>query len=245
MWIGAPLFARTEAEDEVMRKRKAWIVSLFLLGFLIMIYPHLAQPVNKEIQRWRASDFHRKMEGLPAEKKLEKVEAAEKCNEAIFKNEDNLHDPFTEEFNKDDFEACVDVEFEEGQFASLEIPDLDLVIPIYLGATPSILAKGVGQVEGSSIPIGGESSHTVLAGHRGMATKAMFRNLNELTAGDMIYIQTMNEKLTYEIYEVEVILPHETENLVVAEGKDLASLITCHPYRDNSHRLVVHAERVN
>lgn len=221
------------------------LVGLFLLGLCVLIYPHLAQPIHQEIQRVQANEFHKEIGQLPQEEIIAHMESAAQCNEAVFLNENNLHDPFTEEFRREDYEACSQLSFDGDQFATLEIPKLDLTIPIYLGATPDILAKGVGQVEGSSIPIGGISSHTVLAGHRGMATKAMFRNLDELAEGDTIYIQTMLERLRYDVYEVEVILPHETNNLVVAEGRDLASLITCHPYRANSHRLVIHAERVN
>src|SRR5690606_36446380 len=102
---------------------------------------------------------------------------------------------------------------------------------------------GIGQVEGSSLPIGGESTHTVLAGHRGMGTKAMFRNLDVLRPGDTFFIYTLEGRLEYHVYDVEVILPHETENLQINEGKDLASLITYQLYRVNSHRLVVHGER--
>lgn len=117
-------------------------------------------------------------------------------------------------------------------------------IPVYLGTSEEELSKGIGHIEGSSLPIGGMNTHTVLAGHRGMGTKAMFRNLDALESGDAFYIFTMNEKLKYVVNDIRVILPHETQGLHVIEGEDLASLITCHPYRSNSHRLVVQGKRI-
>lgn len=229
----------------MMRTKNGLLIGLFLLGLIILVYPHIAQPIYQKIQKVQSQEFHEKINRLPLEKVMEQINSAAQCNEAIFKNEHNLHDPFTAEFSREDYEECRGVSFDGEQFATLEIPKLDLTIPVYLGATADLLSKGVGQVDGSSVPIGGLSTHTVLAGHRGMATKAMFRNLNDLVHGDTFYIQTIHEKLRYDVYDIEVILPHETEGLVVTEGQDLASLITCHPYRDNSHRLVIHAARVN
>src|SRR5690625_5736360 len=91
------------------------------------------------------------------------------------------------------------------------------------------------QVEGSALPLGGESTHTVLAGHRGMGTKAMFRNIDQLNDGDLFYIHTMNETLTYEVYRQKVIYPNQTDDLEIVENKDLATLLTCHPYRSEEH----------
>lgn len=227
----------------MMRKNK-WILLLFILGLLIIVYPHIAQFINNQLQKSQVNQFKNEAQLLTPQFIFEKLEAARKCNEAIFKNEEGLHDPFTDGYNRDDYEGCKDAPMDGNHFASIEIPKLSLEIPIYLGASENELSKGIGQVEGSSLPVGGLSTHTVLAGHRGMGTKAMFRQLDLIQPGDTFYIYTLEEKLQYEVFDVEVILPHETENLGINEGKDLASLITCHPYRANSHRLVVHGERV-
>lgn len=225
-----------------MGKNK-WIFLLFFLGLLIVIYPHIAQYVNNEIQKSQVKLFKNNTELLHPELIGDQLKAVRNCNEAIFNNEEGLQDPFTEGYNRDDYKECKDAPTDGSHFASIEIPKLNLEIPVYLGATENELSKGIGQVEGSSLPIGGESTHTVLAGHRGMGTKAMFRNLDVLQPGDTFFIYTLEGRLEYHVYDVEVILPHETENLQINEGKDLASLITCHPYRANSHRLVVHGER--
>lgn len=214
-----------------------------MIGMIILVYPHIAQQVHKNMQRSYSEELMETYRQLEPKLIEEKVGSYKTCNEAIFQGDTNVHDPFTEQYRIDDIEQCRDIAHDETAFASIEIPSLQLLIPIYFGASEKQLSQGIGQVEGSSLPIGGESTHTVLAGHRGMGTKAMFRNLDEVKRGDLFYIHTLDATLTYEVYDVEVILPTDTDNLHIVQGKDLASLITCHPYRHNSHRLVVHGER--
>lgn len=224
--------------------RKTIAFLLITIGIGIIIYPHVAQSLHSTVQKKQSDTFREKVKSFEPEIITQQVNTAKQCNEAMFKNEDNVHDPFTIDYNRDAYEGCEKAPIIGNQFAALELPKLNLEIPIYLGTTETILAKGIGQVDGSSLPIGGASTHTVLAGHRGMGTKAMFRNLDEYEVGDMFYLHTLAGKSEYEVYEVEVILPHETNNLLIEEDRDLASLITCHPYRANSHRLVIHGERV-
>lgn len=227
----------------VMLKRNVTLVLLFITGAIILIYPHVAQQVNKTVQRSHAEEVIETYRTLDPELVEARVNEMKRCNEAIFQGGSNVHDPFTYEYDLDDIEQCRNMINAEGAIASIEIPSLHLFIPIYVGAKEKQLSQGIGQVEGSSLPLGGANTHTVLAGHRGMGTKAMFRNLDELQRGDIFYIHTVDTSLMYEVFDVEVILPTETENLHIEQGKDLASLITCHPYRHNSHRLVVHGER--
>lgn len=226
-----------------MRKNK-WIALLFILGMIILIYPHISQYINHLIYQKEVQQFKSSSQTLPEKEKRKTLTAAKECNEAIFKNDEELHDPFTFDYDRNQFDDCMDSPIDGEGIAAIEIPKLNLAIPIYLGATENELSKGVGQVEGSSLPTGGMNTHTVLAGHRGMGTKAMFRNLDELQIGDRFTISTLEETLEYVVYDTNVVLPHETESLHIAEGKDLASLITCHPYRHNSHRLVVYGERI-
>ncbi len=225
----------------LMRKYK-WITLLFILGFIILIYPHFSQYVNNQLYQKEVNEFKSSAQHIPEQKVTDTIETAKECNDAIYKSEEGLHDPFTFEYDRNQFESCQDSPLDGENIAALEIPKLNLAIPIYLGATENELSKGIGQVEGSSLPIGGENTHTVLAGHRGMGTRAMFRDLDELQVGDHFIIYTLEETLEYVVYDTQVVLPHETDSLQITAGKDLASLITCHPYRHNSHRLVVYGE---
>lgn len=227
-----------------MNKNKL-LIGLFLLGFTILIYPHVAQYVNGKLQKVEAEQIKKMNMELSPKLLEDRLETARICNESIFNNEGAFQDPFTEGYRQIYYEACKEVVSEGDQFATIEIPKLQLEIPIYLGATENELSRGIGQVDGSSLPTGGENTHTVLAGHRGMGTKAMFRHLDRVSVDDSFYIYTLEGRLEYKVYDVEVILPHETDRLRIQEGKDLASLITCHPYPRNSHRLVIYGERVS
>lgn len=228
------------------------IILLFITGFVILIYPHAAQYMNNLVQKNEVNDFHAFTDKLTDEEIDSIMEQADKCNEGIYYDEDGFRDPFGSQQEKlSAFNECLGHQSigdthdfsPEDTFSALEIPKLKLVIPIYLGSSEDNLSRGVGQVEGSSLPLGGDNTHTVLAGHRGMGTKAMFRNIDELDDGDVFYIHTMDETLTYEVYRQQVIYPDETDDLEIVENKDLATLLTCHPYRHNHQRLLIHAER--
>lgn len=226
-----------------MNKNK-FIVLLFILGLLVLAYPYMSQFVNNKLQEKEVQQFDHKKEDLNTEEVVKHLESADQYNESIFDGQDDLRDPFAEEVDEFEYEN-IDNEFaDEKLMATIEIPTMNLSIPIYLGTSEANLSKGVGQVEGTSLPVGGKNTHTVLAGHRGMGTKEMFRNLNVLNQGDTFLIHTLKDTLKYKVYKTDIVLPHETEELEIFQDKDLASLITCHPYRQNSHRLVIFGERV-
>lgn len=132
---------------------------------------------------------------------------------------------------------------DEEIIATLEIPEIDLELPIYYGADEEVLQKGVGHISGSDLPIGGESSHSLLVGHRGLPNALLFTRLNELEVGDEFTINLSGIRHAYVVCEISVIKPDETSGLGVQEGRDLISLITCTPYGINTHRLVVTGER--
>lgn len=232
-----------------MLKKHKGILLLFLAGLAILIYPLIAQHINNIIQKKQVNNYQEFVEDLTNEQIDAIIEQADKCNEEIYYNADGFRDPFGDQQEKlSAFNECLGVDLnkeftDEDIFSALEIPKLKLVIPIYLGASEENLSRGIGQVEGSSLPLGGDSTHTVLAGHRGMGTKAMFRNIDELDDGDVFYIHTMHETLTYEVFRQKVIYPTQTNDLEVFENKDLATLLTCHPYRHNYQRLLIQAER--
>lgn len=133
--------------------------------------------------------------------------------------------------------------YDPSVIGSIEIPDIDVNLPVYQGSTEEILMKGIGCMVESSPPGGGENTHSILAGHRGLPNAAMFLRLNELKEGDVFFLYISGQKLIYEVCKIQVIRPEETETLQVQEGKDLVSLVTCTPYGINTHRLVVTGER--
>lgn len=134
--------------------------------------------------------------------------------------------------------------YEADVLGMIEIPAIQLKLPIYQGTEVEVLSKGIGHIEQSSPLVGGETSHCLLAGHRGLPGAEMFLRLNELVEGDIFVIEVPKQKLVYKVCKIQVILPEETEALQIQAGKNLFSLITCTPYGIHTHRLVVTGERM-
>lgn len=127
----------------------------------------------------------------------------------------------------------------------VEIPSISCTLPIYHGIDEAVLQVAIGHLEGSSLPVGGESTHTVLSGHRGLPSAKLFTDLDQLGEGDIFMIQVLNETLTYEVDQILIVLPNELDALTIEKGKDLCTLVTCTPYGVNSHRLLVRGHRVD
>ncbi len=126
----------------------------------------------------------------------------------------------------------------------VEIPKIQVLLPIYHGTEGQTLERGVGHLLGSSLPVGGKSTHTILSGHSGMASQKMFTDLGQLVTGDVFYLHVLNETLAYQVVEINTVLPHDTSLLGIVPGEDLCTLVTCTPYGINSHRLLVRGNRI-
>lgn len=131
-----------------------------------------------------------------------------------------------------------------GIMGYVEIPKIQVNLPIYHGTEAEVLDRGVGHLLGSSLPVGGENTHTILSGHSGMASQKMFTDLEQLTQGDVFYLNVLGETLAYQVTEINTVLPYETDLLGIAPGEDLCTLVTCTPYGVNSHRLLVRGSRI-
>ncbi len=142
-----------------------------------------------------------------------------------------------------DYEAQLDVTG-TGIMAYIEIPKIKCSLPIYHGTNEAVLQIAVGHLAGSSLPVGGASTHCVLSAHRGLPSAKLFTRLDELVEGDIFLIQTLGETLTYEVDQILIVLPEEVDALKIQEGEDLCTLVTCTPYGINTHRLLVRGHRV-
>lgn len=132
----------------------------------------------------------------------------------------------------------------DGIMGYIQIPKISVDLPIYHGTSEEVLEKGVGHIQNTSVPIGGNSTHSVLTGHTGLPNAELFTRLDELVVGDIFYIHILNDILTYKVYEIKVVLPDNIDELRITSGEDLVTLVTCTPYGVNSHRLLVKAKRV-
>ena len=145
---------------------------------------------------------------------------------------------------REDYNSQLDIDG-SGVMGYIEIPTIKVSLPIYHGTSDDVLQVAVGHLEWSSLPVGGESTHCVLSGHRGLPSAKLFTNLDQLTEGDLFVIRTLDEVLTYEVDRILIVLPSELQALAAEEGKDLCTLVTCTPYGVNSHRMLVRGHRVD
>ncbi|MCR5468409.1 MAG: class C sortase [Lachnospiraceae bacterium] len=170
-----------------------------------------------------------------------KLENAKKYNEKIAaKTTKSMVGP--EDLEDEEYKSLLNFG-SNGIMGYIEIPKIAAKLPIYHYSNAEVLEKGAGHIYGTSLPIGGTSTHSVLTGHRGLASASMFSELNKLNEGDEFYIHVCGETLAYRVCMIQTVLPQETGSLMIEEGRDLVTLITCTPYAINSHRLLVTGER--
>ena len=177
---------------------------------------------------------------------LEESEIREARQAAIAYNESLLpirYDREALQTAAEDYDSLLNLHG-SGLMGYVEIPKIDVNLPIYHGTSEEVLQKGVGHLLGSSLPIGGEGFHSVLTSHSGLAGKRLFSDLDQLQRGDVFYLHVLNETLAYQITEINTVLPYETELLQAVPDEDLCTLVTCTPYGVNSHRLLVRGSRV-
>lgn len=228
-----------------MKKRKNDITTILLVLFLIagvslLLYPTFSDYWNSFHQSQAISSYAEKVANLNEEKYAEIWSAAEEYNRTLLGRANSFS--LTEE-QKDRYEKLLDVTG-LGIMGYIEIPEIDCSLPIYHGTEESALQIAVGHIEWSSLPVGGESSHCVLSGHRGLPSAKLFTDLDQLEEGDIFILCVLDEVLTYEVDQILIVEPQETEALQIIEGEDFCTLVTCTPYGINTHRLLVRGHRI-
>ncbi|OPD56259.1 class C sortase [Bacillus anthracis] len=216
---------------------------LFILGFSIFLYPTVSNYMNQRVYETEIINYEERIEKLKDEDLRNKFKVMQAYNESLKGLPFSMQDPFNSNDKKN--EAFVNFIKKDDVLGTVIIPKINEELPIYLGATQEHLSMGVGQIGGTSFPIGGQDTHMVLAGHRGYHGAKMFRHLDQLQKGDKFYVRILGEELTYEVTGHEVILPSQVEKLAIIKGKDKATLLTCEPYTSSKYRLLVYGERVH
>lgn len=220
-------------------------VVLVLLGIAVMVYPVAATQWNNFDQQ-RAADAYAQFERNADPVQLDTaIEKARKYNES--RNTGPILDPWLNETVKsnDDYRAYLAQLNQNQAMARLIVPTGQINLPIYHGTDHDTLQKGVGHLFGSDLPVGGKDTHAVMTGHTGLPNGTLFDNLKNVKEGDAIYIQVSGEKLKYQVDQIKVVLPHQTDDLRPVAGRDLVTLVTCTPYGINTHRLLVRGHRVD
>lgn len=223
-------------------KRKTWpFAVIFVLGFLLMMYPMISNyyyriEANNEIQEFQ--DGANKLDDVEI---LRRIELARAYNQTL--DPSKLGDPYTEKEKEGIAEYARMLEVAE-KIGFVEIPTIDVNLPIYAGTSMEVLDKGCGHLEGTSLPVGGPSTHAVLTAHRGLPKAKMFRELDKLKEGDVFYVHNIQTVLAYQVDRIMTVEPSNFDPILVEEGKDYTTLLTCTPYMINSHRLLVRGHRI-
>ena len=216
------------------------LVLVFLVGLSLLLYPSVSDYWNSFHQTRAIATYSEEVANLENEQYDEIWEAAQQYNRSLTER-GNAY--VLSEEQKEAYEELLDVSG-LGVMGYIEIPEIDVSLPVYHGTEESVLQIAVGHLEWSSLPVGGESTHCVLSGHRGLPSAKLFTNLDKLTEGDIFLLRVLDEVLTYEVDQILIVEPQETGALRIEEGKDYCTLVTCTPYGINTHRLLVRGHRI-
>ncbi len=217
-----------------------FIILIFGIGVSLLLYPTVSNFWNERHQSKVIANYVKAVEKLDSKNYEEILQEAKTFNQSL--EETGLHFPLTEEEDIAYQKALNPTQ--DGIMGYIEIPKIHVKLAIYHGTSDAILQIAAGHLEGSSLPIGGESTHAVLLGHRGLPSAKLFTSLDKLVLGDLFYLSYLNQKIAYEVDEIKVVEPEELNQLQIEEGKDLVTLVTCTPYGINSHRLLVRGHQV-
>lgn len=221
-------------------KRKIGILFLFLIGFFFCLYPFVSNLIQRYSQEEIVSTYEEKIKDEDKQKGL--FEKAKEYNRMLLESK-SIVASSQEVLTEKVYEDTLNVDG-NGLIGSIEIPKINVHLPIRHGTSSEVLSNGVGHIEGSSFPIGTKGGRSLLTSHRGMPSSRLFTRLDELKEGDLFYISVCGKTLAYEVNKIEVIEPDDMEKLYAVPGEDLVSLITCTPYGVNTHRLIVTGKRV-
>lgn len=222
--------------------RKKWGMRiLFLTGFLLCCFPF----VNNGIERRHQADVvatYQKAVQEQEDQLADILENAQKYNDLLFQMQGAVVDEM-DLLSDENYNRQLDVSG-TGVMGSLDIPKINVNLPIYHGTGEDALSNGIGHLQGTSLPAGGENTHSILSGHRGLPTSKLLVRLDEMKKGDFFFVRTCNQTLAYKVIEIQVVEPEDVSCLDIQPGKDLMSLVTCTPYGINTHRLIVTGSRV-
>lgn len=218
-------------------------VVLFLMALGLTLYPLVSNYVNQKYASEIQTAYQELIQQTDDSVLQEAMQQAIAYNLAITPG---TADAYSEEAlvtAAEDYGNQLDIAG-NGIIGYVEIPKIQVNLPIYHGTDAEVLDRGVGHLLGSSLPVGGKNTHTILSGHSGMASQKMFTDLEQLTQGDVFYLNVLGETLAYQVTEINTVLPYETDLLGIVPGEDLCTLVTCTPYGINTHRLLVRGSRI-
>lgn len=216
------------------------LVLILLVGLSLLLYPSVSDYWNSFHSSRAISAYAEDVANLDEAQYEEMWSAARAYNRALAERSTNFA---LSDAQKEEYEKLLDISG-VGIMGYLEIPELNMSLPIYHGTEESVLQIAAGHLEWSSLPVGGESSHCVISGHRGLPSAKLFTDLDKLQEGDVFVLRVLDEVLTYEVDQIRVVEPSQVSDLEIVEGSDLCTLVTCTPYGINTHRLLVRGHQI-
>ncbi|MDO4620553.1 MAG: class C sortase [Lachnospiraceae bacterium] len=232
---------------KILRKTADFIFLCVVIGGLAAVsYPSFSTYINQKFANNEIVEYQESMEDSSEERLAEMKNLADTYNAML---------PIT--FPADPFNGTSVNHFEGTEFENffmvqtgsmlgyVEIPAIDIYLPVYYGTTNEILSEGLGLLENTSLPVGGENTHAVISGHTGLASRKLFTDLVQMEEGNIFFIHVLNEHFAYQVDQIKVVWPYETDDLYIEEGKDYVTLLTCTPFGVNDHRLLVRGVRID
>lgn len=213
---------------------------VLLAGLSVMLYPTVSDWWNSRHASQAIANYVEAVTGMDQELKEEMLEAARQYNASL---PPGVNFKITEE-EYARYESLLDLTG-TGIMGYIQIPSINVNLPVYHGTEETILQVAIGHIAGSSLPVGGESTHCVVSGHRGLPSARLFTDLDELVVGDIFMLNVLEETFTYEIDQIRIVLPEEVDELAIVSGKDYCTLVTCTPYGINTHRMLIRGKRID
>lgn len=227
-------------------KKGLLTISLFTSAIILMGYPYIANYIFEHRTDSIVETTEKSERNMEDRKREEYADEINKYNQELYSGRIQLQDPFKEMFEEKEtgkYNELLNIN-KNGIMGTIVIPAINIKLPIYHGTSEKILEKGIGHLEGSSLPLGGENTHTVLTGHTGLSNAKLFTDLSEMKEGEFFFLNILGEQLVYQVNQIRIVLPTDLEELYIKKGKDYCTLVTCTPYGVNTHRLLVRGERV-
>ncbi len=227
--------------------KKILVFLLFGIAIALMMYPFISNYLFEHKTDSTVEAIQQAAQEMDDSEQKAAIEEARKYNQTLANGHVTLVDPFMDDKSADDsdnYDSLLNLSA-DGVMGTVEIPSIDVSLPIYHGTSDAVLKKGAGHLQGTSLPVGGESTHTVITGHTGLSNAKLFTDLTQVKKGDVFFLNVMGEKLAYKVDQIKVVLPTELDDLKVVPGEDYCTLLTCTPYGVNDHRLLVRGERTD
>lgn len=215
------------------------LVIILLVGLSVMLYPTVSDWWNSRVQSYAIANYDSAVEQIDDKHYDEIMNKAHEYNSEIAK----VNSPFSNPDAVPGYEDILNISG-TGIMGYITIPVINVQLPIYHGTSEEVLNVAAGHLQGSSLPVGGNTTHSVISAHRGLPSARLFSDLDRLNVGDTFTITILDEILTYEVEEINIVLPTEISKLAISDGNDYVTLMTCTPYGINSHRLLVRAHRI-